>query len=169
MRPRSSLALAGALLMTLLPGTAMATPDPPSGTTVAVATDAASLGDGGIAGDPADSSDTPDTGMLVPQDGAVLDDVGDQLSWPPRSELLAGILHLRPELEHRLGVHRADARLGDAQDLPDLGQGEALDLPSLWPGATSSAVPVFVLRPTALGRLVAGLPSSAQARGCACS
>ena len=80
MRPRSSLALAGALLMTLLPGTAMATPDPPSGTTVAVATDDASLGDGGIAGDPADRSDTPDTGMLVPQDGAVLDDAGDQLS-----------------------------------------------------------------------------------------
>ena len=80
MRPRSSLALAGALLMTLLPGTAMATPDPTSGTTVAVATDDASLGDGGIAGDSADSSDTPDTGMLVPQDGAVLDDVGDQLS-----------------------------------------------------------------------------------------
>jgi hypothetical protein len=45
-----------------------------------VATDDASLGDGGIAGDPADSSDTPDTGMLVPQDGAVLGDVGDQLS-----------------------------------------------------------------------------------------
>ena len=52
MRPRSSLALAGALLMTLLPGTAMATPDPTSGTTVAVATDDASLGDGGIADDP---------------------------------------------------------------------------------------------------------------------
>jgi hypothetical protein len=33
---------------------------------------------------------------------------------------------LAPGLEDRLGVHLADAGLGDAQDLPDLGQGEAL-------------------------------------------
>jgi hypothetical protein len=48
---------------------------------------------------------------------------GAVLEWHPP---LAGVLHLGSELEHRLGMHLADARLGDAQDLPDLGQGEAL-------------------------------------------
>jgi hypothetical protein len=33
---------------------------------------------------------------------------------------------LGPELEHRLRVHLADPRLGDAEHLADLGQGEAL-------------------------------------------
>src|SRR4029453_1933074 len=47
---------------------------------------------------------------------------------PPRDcgQRSAGVLHLGPELEDRLGVHLADPRLGDAQDLTDLGQGEAL-------------------------------------------
>src|SRR5215211_9360140 len=45
---------------------------------------------------------------------------------PPAGTGSAGVLHLGPELEDRLGVHLADAGLGDAQDLPDLGQGEAL-------------------------------------------
>jgi hypothetical protein len=30
----------------------------------------------------------------------------------------AGVLHLGPELEHRLGVHLADARLGDPRTFP---------------------------------------------------
>src|SRR5215216_5783700 len=45
---------------------------------------------------------------------------------PPGTGPSARVLHLRPELEHGLGVHLADPRLGDAQDLPDLGQGESL-------------------------------------------
>jgi hypothetical protein len=47
---------------------------------------------------------------------------------PPRicGQRSAGVLHLGPELENRLGVHLADPRPGDAQDLPDPGQGEAL-------------------------------------------
>src|SRR5215213_6523845 len=45
---------------------------------------------------------------------------------PPAGTGSAGVLHLGPELEDRLGVHLADARLGDAQDLADLGQSEAL-------------------------------------------
>ena len=80
MRPRSSLALAGALLMTLLPGTAMATQPTPPHHGRRSDRRTGPLGGRRHGRDPADSSDTPDTGMLVPQDGAVLDDVGDQLS-----------------------------------------------------------------------------------------
>src|SRR4029450_6243967 len=52
-----------------------------------------------------------------------------RVSAPPAAPLKASsacVLHLCPELEDGFGVHLADARLGHAQDLPDLGQGEAL-------------------------------------------
>jgi hypothetical protein len=43
--------------------------------------------------DGVDNSDAPDVSTLVPQDGAVVDDVDHQRNETPRSEL-AGVLHL---------------------------------------------------------------------------
>jgi hypothetical protein len=50
------------------------------------------------------------------QDGAVVTTSTTSSAGP--AVRASGVLHLRPELEHRLGVHLADARLGDAQAEP---------------------------------------------------
>jgi hypothetical protein len=50
------------------------------------------------------------------QDGAVV--TTSTTSSAGSAVRASGVLHLRPELEHRLGVHLADARLGDAQAEP---------------------------------------------------
>ena len=84
MRPRSSLALAGALLVTLVPGTAMATQSDVF-LTDTVLTEEVLLGEA-LLEDAltdeirTDNADAPDASTLVPQDGAVVDDVDHRLN-----------------------------------------------------------------------------------------
>ena len=79
MRPRSSLALAGALLVTLVPGTAMATRSDVF-LTDAVLTEEVLLEDALTDEIRTDNADAPDASTLVPQDGAVVDDVDHRLN-----------------------------------------------------------------------------------------
>ena len=78
MRPRSSLALAGALLVTLVPGTAMATQSDVF-LTDTVLTEEVLLEDALTDEIRTDDADAPDASTLVPQDGAVVDDVDHRL------------------------------------------------------------------------------------------
>ena len=79
MRPRSSLALAGALLVTLVPGTAMATQTDVV-LTDTVLTEVVLLEDALTDEIRTDNADAPDASTLVPQDGAVVDDVDHRLN-----------------------------------------------------------------------------------------